>query len=218
MFLDIMDLLCSEPSPTSPAEKFFESEQKLPLQGETAMAPAVVSGGNKVSGHLHGVSHKSSLDSHPITSQTYDMLSSSPLSSLSDASSGYESMITSSPSSQTEVDNEFLLSNELNFHSFIESTQSEVYSTCSKLDPHMLDDLRIPRQLLCIEDRYVAWNVDELVYQCSRHEIDEKSRRVLTEWMLEVSGGGVNLLLFPFYACLRVVALWYIHKNSNLYT
>lgn len=183
----IMDLICSEPSPSSPTEKFFDSERELVLGTHSQNKSLTVndsslSNGSSVSGHLLPVSHKSDLESHSVTNQLYE-LSSSPLSAHSEASSGYDSMANISPSSEGE----FQL-DEINFHSTNCNFDvlTEVFSTRAQFDRHLLDDIRALRQMLQIEHLYVPWGVDQLVYLCDKYETDEKARRIVTEWMLEV--------------------------------
>ena len=71
--------------------------------------------------------------------------------------------------------------------------------TMGHFDQNLLDDVRIPRQLLTIEDKYVPWNVDECLYQCPKYDADEKCRRILTEWMLDVC----------IVSCLTSVSLYF---------
>lgn len=161
------DLICREASPTTPTEKFFESDGKLSLSQDANITVP------DVSAHLHEVEHKSTLESLPSSaSQSYEY-GSSP---LSEASSGYESLIDE----YSQLENGSFVNNDI--------ASSEVYSIPAKLDHHMLTDLRVLGQMLKIESLYVPWNVDKMVYQSVKYETDEKARRIVTEWMLEVSG------------------------------
>ena len=147
-----MDLICSEPSPSSPTDNFLKNEK---TNKSLVVNSSPISNGFSISGHYLSVSQSSS-EPYLVTNQTFDQLNS-PLSTHSDASSGYESMVNTSPSVDGEV----------NFDNLEQPT-------------------RIPRQMLQIEFQYVPRAVDTLVYLCKKYEPDEKARRIVTEWMLEV--------------------------------
>lgn len=149
-----MDLLCSEPGPSSSPRLDTIFEDKEPTESNSSSSSQSVK----------------LIDSIE--------LSSSPLSLLSDASSGYESATTITTTTTTSNECRAL---EANWNGYqVDSV------TSGHIDYRMLEDVRIPRQLLAIEDQYVPWSVDDRVYRCDEYEADEKARRILTEWMLEV--------------------------------
>ncbi|KAI2807992.1 G1/S-specific cyclin-D1, partial [Blomia tropicalis] len=177
-----MDLLCSEPSPTSPTEKFFDSEQKQ-LPTTTNSNSNEMNGGKMDNSNTNGspesdsisvsVGHK--MGSNGLESNRYDLCSSP----LSEASSGYGSTLAQSSPEVDDVD-------MCNFLQIGDDSSHGEMPTRASHDAHMLNDLRIPRQMLQIECQYVPFGVVEGVYLNGKYEADERARTIVTEWMLEV--------------------------------
>lgn len=175
------NIICTEPSPKTPTEKFFESEvASSSSNSSTSLDETTMSS-------TSGSSDNGSAGKGSVTECT-----SSP--TLSDASSGYESMLDDSSQPDGHLHNMATV----NFEAVHEHQQQQVlpsaavaseaiFYTVAPRDSQILDDFRATRQMLLIEDRYVPWGVDEVVYYCSKHESDERARRIVTEWMLEVS-------------------------------
>lgn len=177
------NLICTEPSPKTPTEKFFESEvASSSSNSSTSLASDETTMSSKSGSSSSGSAGKDSVSE----------CTSSP--TLSDASSGYESMLDDSSQPDGHLHNMATVSfEEVHQHQQqqvlpTEAVASEaIYYTVAPRDSRILDDFRATRQMLLIEDRYVPWGVDEVVYYCSKHESDERARRIVTEWMLEVS-------------------------------
>ncbi len=187
------NLICTEPSPKTPTpEKFFESEavsnnSSSSNHNSTNDATTLSSG----SGSGNGSGSGSGISGSDCTSSP----------TLSDASSsGYESLLDDS--SQPDNTGELLNMGQQPHQQHQKQQQQqqqqqqqlllpadadEIYYTEAPRDSPILDDFRATRQMLHIEDRYVPWGVDEEVYRCGKYESDEKARRIVTEWMLEVS-------------------------------
>lgn len=171
------NLICTEPSPKTPTEKFFESE--VASSSSTSKSISLASDETTMS-TSSGKSGKGSSVSDCTSSPT-----------LSEVSSGYESMLDDSSQPDTHL-LQNIVSGSLQAvqHEQVlpsaASASEEIYYTAAPRDSQILDDFRATRQMLLIEDRYVPWGVDEVVYHCSKHESDERARRIVTEWMLEV--------------------------------
>lgn len=172
------NLICTEPSPKTPTEKFFKSEVASSSNSSTSLSideTMSSSDGNNTNGS--GGSNSSASD-----------CTSSP--TLSDVSSGYESMLDDSSQPDSHLMHNIVtgsLEAVQQEQQVLPSASEEIYYTSAPRDSQILDDFRATRQMLLIEDRYVPWGVDEAVYLCGKHESDERARRIVTEWMLEVS-------------------------------
>lgn len=163
-----MNVLCSEPSPTSPAEKFFDSQSDEHLAPETeAILTTDISNNNEIKSVF--------------------------VSPLSD-SSGYESNLSISSAYREEfVDGEEEVeeeeqcedADELNFLFDHKDSPSPINNSSIPAieDAHILADDRVIHNLLAIESYYVP-HLD--FSQSTNNAIDQTSRRILVEWLCEV--------------------------------